>query len=111
MEKFACLSTSAIVRISFVLACFHFMVFLAILARTNAVAYFHDSCWCFKVFLVLLFFILSLFIPNPFFLGYSYFARYASAFFLFAQAVVMMLAAYKINEVLVQNVNREQEAG
>ena len=63
----ACMGTSAIIRMSFVLAVFHFLVFTLILARNTAVAIFHDGCWLFKSLLVVGMFIGSLYIKNSFF--------------------------------------------
>ena len=60
----ACMGTSAIIRMSFVLAVFHFLVFVIILARNTAAAIFHDGCWLFKSLLVVGMFIGSMYIKN-----------------------------------------------
>lgn len=70
---------------------------------------FHDGCWSFKFLAVFLAFSGSLFIPNSFFQGYMDFARFVSEGFLLAQALLMLVTAYKINECLIRNY--EQEAG
>lgn len=76
------MGTSAIIRMSFVLAIFHFLVFVVILARNTAASIFHDGCWLFKSLLVIGLFIGSLYINNSFFEGYSSFSRYVSIVFL-----------------------------
>ena len=81
-NRTACLGPSAIIRMSFVLACFHVAVLCIILARNTFASVFHDGCWMFKFMFVFIFFSASMFIPNSFFLGYIDFARYISEFFL-----------------------------
>jgi hypothetical protein len=66
-DKTACLGPSAIIRMSFVLACFHIVVFCIILARNTFSSVFHDGCWLFKFVAVMIAFGGSLFIPNHFF--------------------------------------------
>ena len=103
-----CMGPSAMIRMSFVLACFHAVVFLVILARNTSVAIFHDGCWGTKFLLVLAFFIGTMWIPNDFFRGYMDFSRIVSIFFLLCQALLMLVVSYKINETLVGNYEREQ---
>ena len=101
------MGTSAIIRMSFVLACFHAFIFVLILARNTAVAVFHDGCWMTKFFLVLAAFIATMWIPNEFFLGYLNFSRYVSIIFLIYQALLMLVVSYKVNEQLVSNYERD----
>ena len=105
----SCMGPSAIIRMSFVLACFHFVVFLLVLLRNTAVAIFHDGCWGTKFLFVLAFFIGTMWIPNEFFRGYMQFTRIVSIAFLLCQALMMLVVAFKINELLVGNY--EHEAG
>src|SRR4051794_33228595 len=102
------MGTSAIIRMSFTLAIFHFIVFLVILSRSDTAAIFHDGCWLFKSLFVFGFFIVCMWIPNSFFQGYTDFARFVSIIFLIYQAVLMLVVAYKINETLVGNYERDQ---
>lgn len=88
---------------SFVLACFHGIVFCIILARNTFASVFHDGCWLFKFAAVMVAFGASLWIPNSFFQYYMDFSRYISIIFLLAQALLMMEVAYKINEKFVAN--------
>jgi hypothetical protein len=106
-ENASCYGLSFVARISFVLACFHFLMFLSILPRGTCVSIFHDGCWMFKFLIVLAGFIASLWIPNYNFIkGYLYATLYISAAFLFYQAMLMLIVSYKINDLIVGNYNR-----
>ena len=102
---------SAIIRMSFVLACFHAVVLCIVLARNTAASVFHDGCWGTKFIIVLAAFIASMWIPNSFFEGYMSFTRIVSVFFLFVQALLMLVVAYKVNELLVGNYVNESSDG
>jgi hypothetical protein len=104
------MGTSAIIRMSFVLACFHFLVFAVILSRGQAASIFHDGCWLFKSMFVLGFFIATMWIPNGFFKGYLEMSRYVSIMFLMYQALLMLVVAYKVNETLVGNYERNGDS-
>jgi hypothetical protein len=106
----ACLGPSAIVRMSFILAIFHLVVFCVLLARNTAASIFHDGCWGTKVLIVFLGFCVSLYIPNSFFQGYMDFSRYVSILFLILQAMLMLIVAYKINSGLIANYENEAPA-
>ena len=67
----ACFGVSAIYRMSFVLAVFHSIMLIICLTRSGAAAYFHDGCWTFKFLVITCAFILSLWIPNTFFISYG----------------------------------------
>ena len=60
----ACYGLSFVVRISFVLGCFHFIMVLAILPKTTAVSICHDGCWMLKFLIVFAGVIASMWIPN-----------------------------------------------
>lgn len=102
---------SAIIRMSFVLACFHAIVLCVIIVRNTAASIFHDGCWGFKFIAVLVFFVITMWIPNDFFRGYMIFSRVVSIGFLLIQAMLMLVVAYKINEKLVSNYERENTDG
>lgn len=106
----ACLGPSAIIRMSFILACFHLVVFIVTLTRGTFASVFHDGCWMLKFIAVFVAFAAALYIPNSFFQGYMEFSRYVSVIFLFAQALLMLIVAYKINEGLVGNYEKENPA-
>jgi hypothetical protein len=107
----ACLGPSAIVRMSFVLACLHATILCIILARNTAVALFHDGCWGAKFLIVFAAFVASMWIDNSFFHGYMSFARIVSVIFLFVQALLMLVVAYQLNELLVSNYEAERGEG
>ena len=50
-------------------------------------------------------------IDNSFFKGYMQFSRAVSVVFLLIQALLMLVVAYKVNEVLVGNYSREPTEG
>ena len=93
---------------SFTLAVFHFMMLIAILPRNEPVAIFHDGCWLFKTIFVLIVFIGTLWIDNYYFTIYSEISRIISVFFLIYQALLMLVVAYKINELLVSNAENDE---
>ncbi|TNV87241.1 hypothetical protein FGO68_gene8497 [Halteria grandinella] len=107
----ACMGPSAIIRMSFVLACLHVLIFCVILARNTAASIFHDGCWGIKFLLVFSGFIATLWIDNGFFRGYMDFARIVAILFLLVQALLMLVVAYKVNELLVGNYESESSDG
>lgn len=107
----ACMGPSAIIRMSFVLACLHAFILCVILARNTAASIFHDGCWGAKFLIVFAFFIGTMWIDNEFFRGYMSFARIVSIAFLLVQALLMLVVAYKVNEALVGNYESESTSG
>ena len=76
--------------------------------RNNFAAAFHDGCWAAKFLIVAGILIASLWIPNdPVMDGYLEFARIVSVIFLMYQALLVLVMAYSLNEVLVSNVEKE----
>lgn len=93
---------------SFILLLFHALIFLITLARNEMAAQVHDGCWGVKVLLVGGGYIASWWIPAAFFDDfYLPVTKYLSVIFLFYQVLLMLAAAYKINERLVSNVNHD----
>lgn len=88
------------IRMSFVLFCFHLFIFIIILSRSKIAAAFHDGCWCFKTLLVVGGYIGSMWISNDFIKGYLYFAEVLSAIFLLYQGLLILIVAYKVNDTL-----------
>lgn len=74
---------SVIIRMSFVLASMHLLIFLIACGRGTVAAIFHDGCWGIKFLYVFIFFVASIWIPNSFFIGYLSFSKYVSFLFLF----------------------------
>lgn len=103
-QKDVCFGISTMYRISFLLALFHLVMLLFGLCPDNeASRTFHDGCWPFKFLLVLLFFFVTLFIPNDFFQGYGYFAQVVSIPYLLYQVVALVSLAYLVNDSLASN--------
>jgi len=76
--------------------------------RTTWAAAFHDGCWGAKFLIVAGIWISSLWIPNdPVINGYMEFARIISVLFLLYQAMLILVVAYKLNDTLVTNVDKE----
>ena len=65
-----CIGPSGIIRVSFVLACFHAIVLCIILARNKFASIFHDGCWIVKFILVTVGLVGSLWITTSFFQYY-----------------------------------------
>ena len=104
----ACAGASTIIRMSFVLACFHLLMLLVTLPRNKCAAMIHDGFWGFKFLLVLAGFIASMWIENdPFFNGYMTFSKWVSTFFLTYQAILVLIMAYVLNAKLVDNARAE----
>lgn len=69
---------------------------------------FNEGLWCIKFLLVAGLLIGSLWINNDFYIGYLKFAQWVSWIFLAFQAMLMLIVAYTINDILVRNVNVEE---
>jgi len=94
---------------SFILLLFHALIFLITLARNEMAAQVHDGCWGAKALLVAGGYIGSWWIPTSFFDSfYLPAAKYLSAVFLLYQVLLMLAAAYKVNERLVTNVENDR---
>ena len=99
----ACLGASNIIRMSFVLFCFHLSVFILILSRGALAAGFHDGCWGTKMIIIGGCYIASMWIPNSIIETYLQISRYASAIFLIYQSLLMLVVAFTINDQLIHN--------
>jgi hypothetical protein len=66
-EEDVCLANGFIGRMSFILACFHLMVFVICLARNEMAAGFHDGCWGFKFLLITAGYVASFWMDAGFF--------------------------------------------
>lgn len=97
----ACFGTSAIVRMSFSLLLFHIMILITLIPRMTCSAAFHDGCWCVKFLVTFAIFVITFFIDNSFFKGYTHFARVLSFFFLIVQLFMVVITAYILNDLFV----------
>jgi len=93
---------------SFILVLFHTLIFLITLARNDMAAQIHDGCWAAKSLIVLSSWIAAWWMPNSFFDNFFLpVAMYISVIFLIYQVLLMLAAAYKINDRLVTNVSKD----
>ena len=93
---------------SFILLLFHIFIFLVTLARNGYAAAFHDGCWALKFFLVGASYFASLWMPNQDVYNYMTVCSYLGTIFLVYQALLMLVTAYKVNDNLVSNYERDQ---
>ena len=104
----SCAGASALIRISWALALFHVFMLFIVALRTSWAAAFHDGCWGVKFIVVAALWISSLWIPNdPVMNGYMSFSRIISVVFLMYQALLILVVAYNLNDVLISNVEKE----
>ena len=93
---------------SFILVLFHALIFLITLARNDMAAQIHDGCWAAKSLIVVASWIAAWWMPNSFFDNFFLpMAMYISVIFLIYQVLLMLAAAYKINDRLVTNANKD----
>ena len=83
-------------------------MFIVCLLRNEMASKFNEGLWCIKFLLVAGLLIGSLWINNDFYIGYLKFAQWVSWIFLAFQAMLMLIVAYTINDILVRNVNVEE---
>ena len=102
------LAIQFVARMSFILLLFHSLIFLITLARNEMAAQVHDGCWGAKALLVAAGYIASWWMPASFFdKFYLPVAQVLSAVFLLYQVLLMLAAAYKVNERLVRNMEND----
>ena len=88
--------------------CVHLLIFLIILSRNQTAAAFHDGCWFTKSLLVAGLFTGSMWISNDFMEGYLVVTKWVGTGFLIYQAMLMLISAYKVNDQLVANYEKDQ---
>jgi len=89
-----CLGISSAFRLSACLAVFHLVIGLSCLTRDGFAKCMNEGAWGFKLVMVALMWIGTLFIKNEYFIHYSEFALYASGIYLFVQMVSVVDAMY-----------------
>ena len=102
-DEDVCIGVYTIYRLSFALLIFFLLMLWCSLftgAFSKAV---NHGCWITKIFFIVALFILFHFIPNPFFEGYMWFARVASAIFLVIQIIIFIDFAYAWNSAWLEN--------
>ncbi len=72
-------------------------------------AEFHDGCWAVKFILVIFLYIASFQIPEEFYLDYYIpLAKLTSIVFLIYLSLVTIIFAYKYNDLLVKNYEKDE---
>ena len=107
--KWACLGVSSVYRMSLSLAVVHFLILLACLTKSEFSKQVNEGCWCLKVLLIFVIWILFFFIPNSFFEGYSDFAKFIGALFLLFQIVMLVDLAYMWGENWIEKYENDQK--
>ena len=90
-------------RMTFALFVFHFVLLLVILPRNNCASVIHDSGWCLKFMIVVAMFIGFFYIPITFFQVWAEISRYVSILFLIVQVLYILVGAYTFNEWMVNS--------
>ena len=98
----ACLGTAAVLRMSFVLFVFHFLLIIMISPRRVCSSNIHDGWWLAKLIFVIAVYIAVFWIPNRFYFGWAHFARVVSGIYLIVQELLLIILAFTINDKLVR---------
>ena len=106
--KLACLGVSSVYRMSFSLAIVHFLILLACLTKSEFSKKVNEGCWCLKVLLIFVTWILFFFVSNSFFEGYSNFSKFIGGLFLLFQMVMLIDVAYMWGENWVLKYENEE---
>ena len=77
-----CFGTSAVLRASFVLFCYHILILILICPRGHCSSVLHDGFFTLKTFLILAAYVASFWIPYEFFQGWAEFCRVGSVLYL-----------------------------
>jgi serine incorporator 1/3 len=90
----ACFGQATVLRASFSLASFHFIMLIFLCPRAQCSSAIHDGFWPVKILLLIGIFISSFFIPYEFFVFWGYICRAGSVIFLLIQAYFLLNLAY-----------------
>jgi len=108
--KWVCLGVSSVYRMSLSLAILHFLILLACLTKSEFSKQVNEGCWCLKVLLIFVIWVLFFFVPNTFFEGYSDFAKFIGALFLFFQIIMLIDLAYMWGESWIEKYENDNKA-
>eukprot|EP00826_Nyctotherus_ovalis_P044250 TRINITY_DN4769_c0_g1_i1.p1 TRINITY_DN4769_c0_g1~~TRINITY_DN4769_c0_g1_i1.p1 ORF type:complete len:438 (+),score=96.10 TRINITY_DN4769_c0_g1_i1:107-1420(+) len=97
VTKDACLQISAVYRMSFTLAIFHFLLFLICLCKGPLPTAIHEGAWPIKILFVVGLYFGSFFIRNSVFEIYGYIAMVLSGLFLIYEMILLIDIAYTWN--------------
>ena len=102
-ELEACIGVTAVYRVSFALATFHFLMFVLCLCKGEIVGAINEGAWPLKFAVVGGLFFLTWFIPNTFLSAYVYLAMIISVPFLVYEVILLIDLAYAWNKNWVEN--------
>jgi len=97
-ELSKCMAISAIYRMSFCLAVFHFLMFLLCLCGGPMISALNEGIWLVKIAFIALLALLTFFLPGQFFVYYAYFSVWASFIFLVYEMILLIDLAYVWNQ-------------
>ena len=96
-----CFGKVSVLRMSFSLTVFHFLMLIILIPRAAICSAIHDGFWPIKYIVMLAIFVGSWFIPKAFFGVWGHICRVGSIFYLFVQAYFLMNLAYLWNDQLL----------
>jgi len=105
-----CFGISIILRASFTLAMYHFLILIILCPRIACSAAFHDGLWILKNIIMMAVFIASFWIPNDFFVFWSQICRVGSVLFLIVQAYFILNSTYIFGDRLIE-IQKEPNGG
>ena len=105
-----CFGTSAVLRASFILFCYHLLILLFLIPRGNCSSVVHDGFFLFKFLVVFGAYIASFWMSNDFFDGWGNFCRVGSILYLIVQSYFLMNFAYMWNDKLMSVVEASNYA-
>jgi hypothetical protein len=95
-----CLGTSAVIRASFILFCYHLLILVLLIPRGHCSSVIHDGFFTFKFVLIFGGYIGSFWIHNDFFAGWAEFCRVGSIIYLMIQGYFLLNFSYLWSEQL-----------
>ena len=100
--NYNCFGTPAVLRASFVCFCYHVLILIFICPRAHCSSIIHDGFFSGKFIFLLIGFIASFWIPDPFFVdGWANFCRVGSILYLMIQGYFLLNHAYLWNDHLL----------
>jgi len=106
MTKDACLQISAVYRVSFALAIFHFILFLICLCKGSLSTAIHEGAWPLKIVILIAIYVCSFFIDNSVMKVYGYIAMVISGLFLVYEAILLIDIAYTWNNYWISSYDK-----
>lgn len=111
VTKDACLQISAVYRMSFALAIFHFLLFLICLCKGPLPTAIHEGAWPIKIAFLVGLYVISFLIDNSVLKVYGYITMVASGLFLIYEMVLLIDLAYTWNNHWVSAYDSGKSSG